>query len=118
MHHQGTAAVPAAHEADQIGDMLLARHDVAVERRGNIMQPQPQMIFRRDAVWTHHIGFVADQRHDMARAGIFDDFMQARERADVNHGIRNLASGIDCFSLIHIGIARGASVTITRRRVF
>ena len=79
MHHQGAAAVPAAHESDQIGDVFLAGHDVAVERRGNIVQPKPQMILRRDAVRPHHITFVADQRHDMARAGVFDGFMQARE---------------------------------------
>ena len=79
MHHQGAAAVPAAHEADEIGDVFLAGHDVAVERRGNIVQPQPQMIVRRDALRPHQIRFVADQRHDMARAGVFDDFMQARE---------------------------------------
>src|SRR3984957_5787667 len=41
MHHQGAAAVPAAHETDEVGDVLLTRHDVAVERGGNIVQPQP-----------------------------------------------------------------------------
>ena len=53
------------------------------------MQPQPQMVLRRDGMRTHHIAFVADQRHDMARAGVFDGFVQARERADVNHGVKN-----------------------------
>src|ERR1700722_3818792 len=89
MHHQGVAAIPAAHEADEIGDVFLAWHDVAVERRGNIVQPQPQMVLRCDALRPHQIRFVADQRHDMARAGVCDDFMKARERADVNHDIRN-----------------------------
>ena len=49
------------------------------------MQLQPEMIFRRDAGRPLDAGFVAEQRHDMARAGVVDGFMQARERADVNH---------------------------------
>ena len=51
------------------------------------MQPQPEMILRRDAGRPLEAGLVADQRHDMARAGVLDRFVQARKRADVNHGI-------------------------------
>ena len=44
---------------------------------------------------------VADQRYDVARAGVFDGFLQARERADVNHGIKqSLPSVIHTVSFI------------------
>ena len=77
MDHERGAAVPAAHEADEFGDMLFARRDIAVERRGNVVQPQPQMVFRRDRGRPFDAGFIAEQRHDMARAGILDGLMQA-----------------------------------------
>ena len=48
MHHQRRAAVPATHKSEHIFDMGFARHDVAVERLGNIMHLQPEMVFRSD----------------------------------------------------------------------
>ena len=88
VHHQRRPSIPAAHEFQQIGDVLLVRHDVAVERSGNIVEPQPEMIFRRDAARPVDAVHVADQRHDVARTGVLDGFVQARERTDVNHGIK------------------------------
>ena len=38
------------------------------------------------AIGRSMLRFVADQGHDVARAGVFDGFMQARKRTDVNHG--------------------------------
>ena len=65
---------------------------VAVERGGNVVQPQPEMIFRRDAARPVDADFVAEQRHDVARAGVLDGFVQARQRADVNHRIKTMSS--------------------------
>ncbi len=70
--------------------MLLARHDIAVERGGNVVKPQPQMVLRRDTRRPLQADFVAEQRHDMAGAAVFDGFLQTRKRADVNHGIKRL----------------------------
>jgi hypothetical protein len=44
------------------------------------------MIFRRDAEWARHAPFIADQRHDMARAGLFHRLFKPRQGANVNHG--------------------------------
>src|ERR1700733_1425162 len=86
MHHEWRFAVPAAHEIQKRRDMLLARHDVALEWGGNVVQAEPKMMFRRYACRPLQACLIADQRHHMARAGIFDGLLQARKRADVDHG--------------------------------
>jgi hypothetical protein len=43
------------------------------------------MILWRDARRTLYARLVAEQRHDMPRAGTFDDFVQTCQRADVDH---------------------------------
>ena len=88
MHHERRAAIPSAHEFQQIGDMILVRHDVTIDRRGNVMQPQPEVVLLDDGARPIDPDFVADQRHDVSCAGTFDRLMQARERANVNHGIK------------------------------
>ena len=65
--------------------MLFARHDMAVERLGNVVHPQPEMVLRRDIGRTFQTGLEADQRYDVARAGVFDGLVQAGKRANVNH---------------------------------
>ncbi len=86
MHHQRGAAVPAADEIQKIGDVLLCRHDIAIERRADVVQPQPEVIFRLDGARSLDARLVADQRDNMAGAGVFDRFVQPCERTDVNHG--------------------------------
>ena len=46
-----------------------------------------KMIFRRDRGRPLEARLVADQRYDMAGADVIDGFVEARKRADVNHGI-------------------------------
>src|SRR5271155_2583839 len=86
MHHEWRFAVPAAYEIQKRRDMLLARHDVALEWGGNVVQAEPKMMLRRYARRPLQARLIADQRHDMARAGIIDSLLQARKRADVDHG--------------------------------
>src|SRR3974390_300861 len=52
------------------------------------------MVFRRDAGRPCHARFVADQRHDMARAGLFYGLFKSCERANVNHGRKRVVSYI------------------------
>ena len=44
------------------------------------------MIFRCDRRRTNQIGLVADERHDVARTGVFDDLVQAGKTAFVGGG--------------------------------
>jgi hypothetical protein len=74
------------HEPQKVGDMHFVRQDMAVEWQANVVQSQPQVILRRNTVRPLDVEFVAKQRHDVAGASACDGFMQAGERADVNHG--------------------------------
>ncbi len=65
--------------------MLRLGQDAALLGLADVVQPQPQMIFRRHLRRPHHVGLIADQRHDVACADVRDGSMQAGERADVNH---------------------------------
>ena len=45
------------------------------ERRRDIVKPQPQMVLRCDAGRPLDLGFIAKERHDVARTRPFDRFV-------------------------------------------
>ena len=65
--------------------MLVGRRDVAVERPGDVVHAEDEMVLRHDAAGPLHQVGVLEQRHHMARAGLRDGLVQAGEGADVNH---------------------------------
>ena len=78
--------VPLLHEIQQRVHMRLARHDVAVERCGDVADADEQMPVGRDHGGPFHHGGGIDQRHHMAGIGAGDGFMQARQRGDMDFG--------------------------------
>jgi hypothetical protein len=85
MHHQGCLTRPRAHEAQQIADVLLGRHHIAVDVLVDVVHVEQQMIFRRDARGPVHQRDVLDQGHDMPRTAVAHGVVEAGEGTDVNH---------------------------------
>ena len=85
MHNEWGPAVPSMHETQKIGDVLLVRHDVTVKRRRDVVLSKPEMVFGDYRRRPFNCRLVPDQGNDVQRAGLFNGFVQARERANVNH---------------------------------
>jgi len=79
MQHQRLDAVPAAHECDQGGDVLVAGNDVAIHGHGDVIHAQNEVVGRRDAPGPLDPVGVLEQRDDVARAGCFDRVMKSRK---------------------------------------
>ena len=103
MHDQRRAAIPAAHEFRQIGDVLLVRHDVAVERRADVVQPQPEMIFRRDTALGRSMRTSSPSSDTTCRAPVSSTVScSSASGADVNHRIRCFICELDIGMSRHI----------------
>ncbi len=65
--------------------MLVARVNQPGDRLEDIVHAQIEMIVGGDALRPQHRRAGVDQGDDVARAGLGDDVVQARERANQNH---------------------------------
>ena len=87
MHHQRRAAIPTAHEFYQFDDVLLRRMGVAVDRRGDVVHAEDEMVAGRNAARALDPVDQPQQRHNVARLGLRDGVVQAGEGADVDHAM-------------------------------
>src|SRR5262249_43637242 len=78
-------AWPTLYKGDELFHMLGLRRDVAVLGLANVVQLQPQMIFRGDRGRTRQVGVVRQQRNDVAGSGRRDGLVEPRQRTHVNH---------------------------------
>ena len=65
--------------------MLIARDDVTVERRSDVIAPQHEMVLRSKATG-RSTGRITKERHALACAGLIDGGSTGGKGADVNHG--------------------------------
>jgi hypothetical protein len=75
-----------ADEIDQPFDVLLRGHGVAFHRHGDVVDRQHEMVFRRDVARPLNPVGQPQQSDDMARPGLIDRGVKAREGTDVDHG--------------------------------
>src|SRR5215218_5161916 len=66
--------------------MFVAGYHIAVERVGNVVHAENEVIVLEDAFGPLHEVHILEQGHDVARAGVQNSFLQTGEGADVNHG--------------------------------
>src|SRR5216684_5575939 len=85
MYDQRLVARPTLYKGDELFHMLALRRYVAVLGSTDVVQLQPQMIFRRDRGWTRQIGVVRQQRNDVEGSGCRDGLIEPRQRTYVNH---------------------------------
>jgi hypothetical protein len=85
MKNYRCATIPAAHETNELGDVLLAGQGVAVKRHGNIIDREDQMVFGRNCVWSLHQVYFVEQRDDVPSPASRNRLVKPCQRADVNH---------------------------------
>src|SRR5262252_6897289 len=66
-------------------DVLGLRRHTALQGCADVVQLQPQMIFRRDHSRTIQVGFVGQQRNNVAGSGRRNRLMEPRQRTYVDH---------------------------------
>jgi hypothetical protein len=86
MHHHRRRAVPGAGEIDELEDVLVGGVHVAVDGRDDVVHAEDEVVVRREPGWPDHAVGLLEQRDDVAGAGLTDSLVEARERADVDHG--------------------------------
>ena len=79
MDHHRRIAAPAPDEGEKLLDVLDVRRNVAVHRAGDVVHVQTQMIAGRYRVRQAHLVLDPEQGHDMARPGLLDRGVQARQ---------------------------------------
>jgi len=68
MHHQRRRAIPVAHEAQEVGEVLLGRSPIAVERLGDVVHVEQQVPLGGDGIRPPHHVDVLHQGDDVACA--------------------------------------------------
>jgi len=68
--------------------VFVAGRQVAVERFGDIVHAQYEVIGRSDTLGTLHPVDLLEQRHDMACAAFGNDLVQVGQATNVNHQVR------------------------------
>ncbi len=85
MDDQRLFARPTLHEGDEPFDVLDLWGYVAFLGRADVVQPQPQMIFRRNCCRTRQVVLMRQQRNNVAGSGRPHGLMEPRQRTYVNH---------------------------------
>ena len=83
MDHHRRLAVPAAHEGEELPDMVLPGEDMAVDRLADVGHAEEEVALSRDAGRARDHCADIDQGHEMAGAHRGDGFAQPGERGDV-----------------------------------
>ena len=87
MDDERRAAIPAAHEVEDLFDMDIRRRDKTMDRFGDIVDLDFEMIGRKHRLRPLHLIDIGHHGKDVTGAGGFDGVGQGGERADVDHGV-------------------------------
>ena len=79
VHHHRRLAVPCRDEIDEPLHVLVRRRRITVHRCRDVVDREHKMIFRSDVCWPLHTLDQPQEGHDVARSGLVDGGMQARQ---------------------------------------
>src|SRR5262245_54465534 len=92
MDDQRHCAVPPAHEGDEFGDVLVGRRHISVERLGDVIHTEDEVITRHYGLRPPHEVDVLEEGHDVASTSVYDGFVETGEGADVSHSCVTLVT--------------------------